>query len=58
MESSSAFGAAASVGRAGDLLELRPLGGEEDPASAMRIQRAPGVYELTWSRGTGPTGRA
>ncbi|TXR94531.1 hypothetical protein EAO73_35005 [Streptomyces sp. col6] len=23
-----------------------------------RVQRAPGVYELTWSMGTGPAGRA
>jgi hypothetical protein len=23
-----------------------------------RVQRAPGVYELTWSAGTGPAGRA
>ncbi|MFF8919162.1 hypothetical protein ACF08M_39200 [Streptomyces sp. NPDC015032] len=23
-----------------------------------RVQRAPGIYELTWSMGTGPAGRA
>ena len=38
--------------------DLRAGGRFRSGLRVKRVQRAPGVYELTWSMGTGPAGRA